>query len=65
MTKISKENKKLLEQIYMEQMLYGSTYIDTRQRPQYRKWVKNRIKKHGVDAYTKELKTDYEGNKVG
>lgn len=65
MARLPKETKKFFEDLYKEQMLFGATYIDSRQRPQFNKWLNNRLKKHGADAYLKSLKTDNKGNKVG
>lgn len=38
-----KKIKKYLEQKYKKQVLGGADYIDSRQRPHFRKWAKKQL----------------------
>lgn len=38
-----KELKKYLEEKYKKEVLGGASYIDSRQRPAYRKWAKKQV----------------------
>ena len=55
--------KEFFEELFKKQMLNGVDYIDSRSRASFRKWTNNRLKKYGMEAYTKGLKTDVNGKK--
>ena len=62
--KLPKDTKLFFEDLYKEHYLHGATYIDTRERARFNKWLNNRLKKNGANAYLKSLKTDLSGNKI-
>lgn len=41
--RVSKETRKLFEDLYKDQVLFGAKYIDARQRPQFNKWLKEKL----------------------
>lgn len=61
---LPKKDKIYFEGLYKKQILENASYIDARQRPLFKKWLNNRFKKHGVNAYLKSLKTNIMGNKI-